>query len=340
MNILGIESSCDDTAIGIVNERGDILANIKATHLEENLRYGGVVPEITARAHLNTIQQVLQEALTQSGLSISQIDGIAATCGPGLIGGVLVGAMMGKALSLKHNKPFYAVNHLEGHALMPTMTETLTFPYLLLLASGGHTQVLLVEGLGRYQLLGTTLDDALGECFDKVGKMMGLSYPAGPAIETLATKGDAQRFNLPRPLWKKPGCDFSFSGLKTAVRHAIEKITPLSDQDKADVAASFQHTVQVVLKERITSALKFAPHVSALVVSGGVAANKALRQTLEECAASNGIPFCAPPISLCTDNGVMIAWAGLQMAQAGKESALSFKPRPRWPLIDLAPALS
>ncbi len=333
MIVLGIETSCDETAVAVVNDQREILSNVIFSQLDTHALYGGVVPEISARGHLDKITPVLDEALHQSGVSLNDIDGIAATCGPGLIGGVIVGAMTGKALSITQEKPFIAVNHLEGHALTPRLTDNVPYPYLLLLVSGGHCQLLVIEKLGHYKLLGQTLDDALGECFDKVGKLLDLSYPAGPKIEQYATNGDPGRFLFPRPLQHKPGYDFSFSGLKTAVRTTVRELGTLTAQDQSDVAASFQAAAGDVLEQRVSRAITGAPHIQHFVIAGGVAANMYLRSRLNILISqTNGMVFTAPPIHLCTDNGAMIAWAGLEHLQIGNVSPLDFPPRPRWPL--------
>jgi tRNA N6-adenosine threonylcarbamoyltransferase len=349
MRVLGIETSCDETAVAVVEAPngemgagrapiGRILANVVYSQLTEHRRFGGVVPEIAARAHLERIDGVLADALTEAGLALGDLDGIAATGGPGLIGGVMVGVMTAKALAFAHDKPFLAVNHLEGHALTVRLTEQVDFPYLLLLVSGGHCQLLTVRGPGDYTQLGTTIDDAAGECFDKTAKLLGLGFPGGPAIERLAKDGDPQRFALPRPLWRKPGCDFSFSGLKTAVRQAVEKLPAGDKQAVADLCASFQRTVGDVLADRCANALALAPS-STLVVAGGVAANVYLRGRLEKTASEHGARLVAPPVKLCTDNGAMIAWAGLERLRLGMTDVLDFRPRPRWPLDGMSPGM-
>ena len=344
MRVLGIETSCDETAVAVVEASagggpvGRILANVVYSQLTEHRRFGGVVPEIAARAHLERIDGLVQEALTEAGLGLADLDGIAATGGPGLIGGVLVGVMTAKALAFAHDKPFLAVNHLEGHALSVRLTEDVAFPYLLLLVSGGHCQLLTVQGPGDFTRLGTTIDDAVGECFDKTAKLLGLGFPGGPAIEKAALGGDPQRFALPRPMWRKPGCDFSFSGLKTAVRQTIEKLDRGDSRAVTDLCASFQRTVGDVLADRCANALAVAP-LSTLVVAGGVAANVYLRGRLETLAVSRGARLVAPPVRLCTDNGAMIAWAGLERLRLGLVDGLDFRPRPRWPLdLTLDPA--
>lgn len=342
MRVLGIETSCDETAVAVVEApsgtapavnppMGRILSNVVYSQMTEHRRFGGVVPEIAARAHLERLDGLVTDALTEARLGLGELDGIAATGGPGLIGGVLVGVMTAKALAFAHDRPFLAVNHLEGHALSVRLTEDVAFPYLLLLVSGGHCQLLTVRGPGTFTRLGTTIDDAVGECFDKTAKLLGLGFPGGPAIERLAREGDTQRFALPRPMWKKPGCDFSFSGLKTAVRQTVEKLPAGDGRAVADLCASFQRTVGDVLADRCGNALALAPSPT-LVVAGGVAANLYLRDRLEETAARHGAKLVAPPVALCTDNGAMIAWAGLERLRLGMTDALDFRPRPRWPL--------
>ena len=293
MRVLGIETSCDETAVAVVEAPagtqavGRILSNTVYSQLTEHRRFGGVVPEIAARAHLERIDGLVAQALDEAGLGLADLDGIAATGGPGLIGGVMVGVMTAKALAFAHDKPFIAVNHLEGHALSVRLTEPVAFPYLLLLVSGGHCQLLTVRGPGDFTRLGTTIDDAAGECFDKTAKLLGLGFPGGPAVEKAAVGGDPRRFALPRPMWRKPGCDFSFSGLKTAVRQTVEKLPADDPQAIADLCASFQRTVGDVFADRCANALALAPS-STLVVAGGVAANVYLRGRLEEIAASHG----------------------------------------------------
>ena len=342
MRVLGIETSCDETAVAIVEapagtaSGGQILANVVYSQLTEHRRFGGVVPEIAARAHLERLDGLVAEALAEAKLGLADLDGIAATGGPGLIGGVMVGVMTAKALAFAHDKPFLAVNHLEGHALSVRLTENVAFPYLLLLVSGGHCQLLTVRGPGDFTRLGTTIDDAVGECFDKTAKLLGLGFPGGPAVERAAKGGDPHRFTLPRPMWKKPGCDFSFSGLKTAVRQTVEKLPAGDAAAISDLCASFQRTVGDVLADRCSNALALAPSPT-LVVAGGVAANLYLRSRLEEVAARHGAKLVAPPVKLCTDNGAMIAWAGLERLRLGQSDGLDFRPRPRWPLDPTAP---
>ncbi|MGF1625597.1 MAG: tRNA (adenosine(37)-N6)-threonylcarbamoyltransferase complex transferase subunit TsaD [Alphaproteobacteria bacterium] len=352
MNILGIETSCDETAAAVVCDAAEIGARVRASvvfsQLAEHAPYGGVVPEIAARSHVTRLDGIVAQALAEAGMDLGSIDGIAATAGPGLIGGVLVGVSLAKALALATDRPFIAVNHLEGHALTARLTGDVAFPYLLLLVSGGHCQILLVEGLGRYRVLGTTIDDAIGEAFDKTAKMLGLPYPGGPSLELAARSGDPGRFRLPRPMTGRPGCDFSFSGLKTAVRRAIQTLgTPrgsLGEREIADLCAGFQEAVGAVLVDRLTNAVAAcrALGVAAptLVVAGGVAANQALRAQLQDLAARSGLRFVAPPIALCTDNAAMIAWAGLERLRGGQSDDLAFKALPRWPLDSLAPPVA
>nr|WP_316656734.1 tRNA (adenosine(37)-N6)-threonylcarbamoyltransferase complex transferase subunit TsaD [uncultured Gellertiella sp.] len=348
--LLGIETSCDETAASVVlrheDGRGEILSNVILSQLEEHSAYGGVVPEIAARAHVEALDTLIGEALLQSGHRLVDLDGIAATSGPGLIGGLIVGLMTAKAMARAAEKPLYAINHLEGHALTARLTDNLAFPYLMLLVSGGHTQLILVRGIGDYERWGTTIDDALGEAFDKTAKLLGLAYPGGPAVERMAAGGDPKRFAFPRPLAGEARLDFSFSGLKTAVRQAATAIAPLRDQDIADICASFQHAVSRTLRDRIGRGLaRFRtemPDVGqpALVVAGGVAANRALRATLDDLCTGGGFRFLAPPHVLCTDNAAMIAWAGLERIAAGLPAdGLDVEPRSRWPLDQRAQTL-
>ncbi len=335
--VLGIESSCDETAAAILAPDGAILAEVVRSQLAEHVAFGGVVPEIAARAHLAHLGALVRRVLDEAGLSPGDLGGIAATSGPGLIGGLVVGASFAKGIALACRKPFVAVNHLEAHALTPRLPSLGTapeFPYLLLLLSGGHCQCVAVEGLGRYRRLGTTLDDAVGEAFDKSAKILGLGWPGGPALERLAATGDAARAPLPRPLFGRPGCDFSFSGLKTAV--AQKAARAMSDQDRADLAAGFQAAVAAVLGDRAAHALALLPGATAIVVAGGVAANGAVRAALARVAAGAGLPLVAPPIRLCTDNAVMVAWAGIERLRAGLTDPVGHAPRPRWPLESLA----
>jgi N6-L-threonylcarbamoyladenine synthase len=342
MILLGIETSCDETAAAVVRDDRRVLAERLLSQVDAHRPYGGIVPEIAARAHLDHVDRLVGEAMAEAGVRFDQLDGVAATGGPGLIGGVIVGVMTGKAIAAVTGKPFLAVNHLEGHALSVRLVAEVPFPYLLLLVSGGHCQLLAVEGVGRYRRLGTTVDDAAGEAFDKCAKLLGLGYPGGPAIECAAREGDPGRFALPRPLLGRAGCDFSFSGLKTAVRQAIEALPDApGPRDVADLAASFQAAVADVLADRAAHALDLFraryPGGGTLVVAGGVAANQTLRTRLEATAGDYGFRFLAPPQRLCTDNATMIAWAGIERLRLGLTDALDFAPRPRWPLDPTAP---
>ncbi len=332
MIILGIETSCDETAAAIVTDKQEILANVLFSQIATHQKFGGVVPEVGARAHLDSLPSIIQETLRVSNFSLDQVDGIAATCGPGLIGGVIVGSMMAKAIALFYQKPFIAVNHLEAHALTARLTHTVDFPYLLLLVSGGHCQLLQVNGVGDYTELGTTLDDAVGESFDKVARMLGLPYPGGPEIEKAALLGNSARFDFPRPLLNQKTLNFSFSGLKTAVRYALEKISIITDQDRYDIAASFQQAVMEILGTRVRQVLEEHPGLKRFVIAGGVASNQKIRSYLEKEALEKSVEFFVPPPSLCTDNGAMVAWAGVEYFRLGKISSLDFDPRPRWPL--------
>ncbi|MDR1693749.1 MAG: tRNA (adenosine(37)-N6)-threonylcarbamoyltransferase complex transferase subunit TsaD [Lactobacillaceae bacterium] len=346
MIVLGIESSCDETAAAIVNDKKEVLSETLLSQ-QEHKAFGGVVPEIAARAHLEHIDDIIEDCIAKSGVNIKDIDAIAATAGPGLIGGVVVGVMAAKALALALNKPFIAVNHLEGHSLIARLSNDISFPYLLLLTSGGHCQILIVKGVGSYEKLGSTIDDAAGEAFDKVAKMLNLGYPGGPIIEKMADKGDANRFVLPRPMINSGDFNMSFSGLKTAVRKIIESSSPdgtmehaiLSPKDTEDLCAGFQAAVTDCLAKKLDTAMKYFkknyPAGKDAVVSGGVAANTYLRSHLLQTAEKNDLIFSAPPIRLCTDNGVMIAWAGLERFQKGLINKLDFKPRPRWPLEEI-----
>src|SRR5690606_24041469 len=321
-----------------------IVSHSLFSQLREHAPYGGVVPEIASRAHIEHLDGLIAECLDHAGLKLADLDAIAATAGPGLIGGVMVGLMTAKTLAYAANRPLIAVNHLEGHALSVRLSDDVPFPYLLLLVSGGHCQFLVVEDVGRYRRLGTTIDDAAGEAFDKTAKLLGLGYPGGPAIERLAKQGNASRFDLPKPLKGRPGCDFSFSGLKTAVRLALEGCEPeVTEQDKADLAASFQRTVMEVILDRAKNAIAAldASHGAQgkhFVVAGGVAANRALRDGLVALAQRSGMVFTAPPMNLCTDNGAMIAWAGIERFRRGMIDDLEAPARARWPLDAAAAA--
>jgi N6-L-threonylcarbamoyladenine synthase len=350
LRALGIETSCDETAAAIVEMTGDggrILANVVLSQIAEHSAFGGVVPEIAARAHVEALDGVIEAALADAGVEFADLDAIAATAGPGLIGGLIVGLMTGKALAAATGLPLIPVNHLEAHALTARLTDGTDFPYLLLLVSGGHTQIVLVRGVGRYERWASTIDDALGEAFDKTAKLLGLPYPGGPAVEEAATRGNPRRFAFPRPLRGEARPDFSFSGLKTAVRQAANELAPLSNTDIDDICASFQQAIADTLHERVGRSLeRFRaefPEIAgpALVVAGGVAANNAIRATLEALSTDHGMRLVAPPAELCSDNGAMIAWAGLERLREGlvDDDALALAPRPRWPLDEAAPPL-
>jgi N6-L-threonylcarbamoyladenine synthase len=343
MLVLGIETTCDETAAAVVKRQEDgcavILSNVVLSQIAEHAAFGGVVPEIAARAHVEALDRIIAAAMADAGQDFSALDGVAAAAGPGLIGGVIVGLTTAKAIALVHEKPLIAVNHLEAHALTARLTDGATFPYCLFLASGGHTQIVAVRGVGDYVRLGTTRDDAIGEAFDKTAKLLGLGYPGGPRVEQEAARGDAGRFTLPRPMIGRQDADFSLSGLKTAVRLEAEKIAPLSDQDVADLCASFQRAVVETVIDRLRHGLRLfrgrfgTP--SALVASGGVAANAAIRAALMTLAAEDGVPLVVPPPALCTDNGAMIAWAGAERLAYGLCDRLDAAPRARWPLAQV-----
>ncbi|WP_027170636.1 tRNA (adenosine(37)-N6)-threonylcarbamoyltransferase complex transferase subunit TsaD [Methylobacterium sp. 10] len=344
MNVLGIETTCDETAASIVmpgeDGRGRILSNEVLSQIAEHAAYGGVVPEIAARAHVEVLDRLVVRALDTAGMKLSQVDGIAVAAGPGLIGGVLIGLVTAKTLSLVARKPLIAVNHLEAHALTARLTDGIGFPYLLLLASGGHTQLVAVKGVGDYVRLGTTVDDAIGEAFDKVAKLLGLGYPGGPEVERMAETGNPERFALPRPMLGRREPNFSLSGLKTALRIEAERLTPLSGADVADLCASFQAAVVDVVVDRVRVALRefgaMAGHPTALVAAGGVAANGAIRRALTTQANEAGLAFVAPPLSLCGDNGAMIAWAGIERLRLGLVDDLTAPARARWPFAEAA----
>jgi N6-L-threonylcarbamoyladenine synthase len=346
MIVLGIETTCDETAAAVVERsedgHGTILSNIILSQINEHAAFGGVVPEIAARAHVEALDLIIAEAMQQSGRGFDQIDGIAAAAGPGLIGGVIVGLTTAKAMALVMRKPLIAINHLEAHALTARLTDSTPFPYCLFLASGGHTQIVAVRGIGDYVRIGTTQDDAIGEAFDKTAKLLGLGYPGGPQVEKEAARGDANRFALPRPMHGRKEADFSLSGLKTALRLEAEKIAPLNDQDVADLCASFQRAVVEVVLDRLRAGLRLfrakfgAP--TALVAAGGVAANQAIRKVLHRLAFEIGTALVVPPLELCTDNGAMIAWAGCERLALGLTDTLDVAPRARWPLDEIAAA--
>ncbi len=348
---LGIESSCDETSAAIVDSDRNILSHIIYSQIPEHQKYGGVVPELAARAHILAIDDVIRQTLSAAGKTIADIDVIAATAGPGLIGGVLVGWMAATGIAQATGKPLVAVNHLEGHALVPRLHAAaangadgkiaVDFPYLLMLASGGHCQILLVRGVGQYELIGQTLDDSAGEAFDKVAKMLGLGYPGGPVVDARARDGNPNAFKFPRPLCDKPGCDFSFSGIKTAARTFLDKTPEAARDDKFinDFCASFQAAVVDCIINRLTNALRdgrvMAAAPKTLVVAGGVAKNSAIRSAMEKLSAQYNMTFAAPPMNLCTDNGAMIAWAGIENYRVGRIVRTPIAPRPRWPLMDL-----
>nr|WP_070960424.1 tRNA (adenosine(37)-N6)-threonylcarbamoyltransferase complex transferase subunit TsaD [Hyphomonas sp. Mor2] len=347
VTLLGIETSCDETAAAVLRRhadgRSEILAETVHSQIEEHAPYGGVVPEIAARAHADIADSVIAQTLEASGCNLADMDAVAATSGPGLIGGVMVGMMTGKALALAAGKPFIPINHLEGHALSPRIAEACPFPYLLLLVSGGHCQFLEVTGLGAYRRLGSTIDDAAGEAFDKLAKTLGIGFPGGPAVERLARQGDASRFDLPRPLLNRPDLDLSFAGLKTAAARVVEK-EALDEQGRADLCAAFQLAVTECLAGKTERALAaFQSHFSdaqRLVVAGGVAANQTIRAALEHVARAAGARLIAPPLRHCTDNAVMIAQAGAERLQTGMVTGmgLDFAARPRWPLDEASAA--
>jgi N6-L-threonylcarbamoyladenine synthase len=344
MIALGIETSCDETAAAVVDNETAvprIRSNLVRSQLSEHAAFGGVVPEIAARAHLDHLEPLLRRALDDAGTSLAEVDAVAAAAGPGLIGGLIVGTMMAKGIAWAAGKPFIAINHLEAHALSVRLIASVDFPYLLLLVSGGHCQLLACLGVGRFTRLGTTLDDAAGEAFDKAAKLIGLDYPGGPAIERAAKGGDARSFVLPRPLLGRPGCDFSFSGLKTAVRRITLEHIPLSPQDQADIAAAVETAICDTLCDRTSNAIAWfcvnCPQGTTLVAAGGVAANGRLRQRLADLAEVAGLDFVAPPPALCTDNAAMVAWAGIERLRLGLVDDLAAAPRPRWPLDAAAP---
>jgi N6-L-threonylcarbamoyladenine synthase len=343
MVVLGIETTCDETAAAVVERPdpgpGKILSNIVLSQVSEHAAFGGVVPEIAARAHVEALDLIIAEAMAAAGRSFAQLDGIAAAAGPGLIGGLIVGLTTAKAIALVIERPLIAVNHLEAHALTARLTDGTAFPYCLFLASGGHTQIVAVRGVGDYVRLGTTLDDAIGEAFDKTAKLLGLTYPGGPQVEKEALDGNPARFALPRPMLGKLNADFSLSGLKTALRLEAEKIAPISAQDVRDLCASFQQAVVDVVADRLRCGLKMfrarfgVP--TALVAAGGVAANEAIRKVLQRVAFEVGSTLVVPPAELCTDNGAMIAWAGAERLALGLCDTLDTAPHPRWPLADV-----
>ncbi len=346
MRVLGIETTCDETAAAVVRLQpgggGEILSNEVMSQIAEHAAYGGVVPEIAARAHIEVLDRLVVRALERAGVRLADLDGVAAAAGPGLIGGVIVGLTMAKALALASRKPFIAVNHLEAHALTARLTDNLSFPYLLLLVSGGHTQLVAVKGVGDYVRLGSTVDDAVGEAFDKVAKLLGLPYPGGPQVEIAAARGDPTRFDFPRPMQGRAKPDFSLSGLKTAVRLEAQRISAPSGRDVADLCASFQAAVVDTLIDRSRAGLRLFRETvgpcDAMVVAGGVGANGAIRRALGRFCGESGLKLVLPPPHLCTDNGAMIAWAGIERLSLGLTDDMTFAGRPRWPLDSNAEA--
>ena len=339
ITFLGIETSCDETAAAVIreNDKGtaDILSNVVSSQIEEHRKFGGVVPELAARAHLENIEYIIDSALKVSKISIDKLDGIAATAGPGLIVCLTVGLNIGKSIAAFSNKPFIGVNHLEGHALSPKLNSNLNYPYLLLLISGGHSQYLSVQNLGKYKRLGTTIDDALGEAFDKTAKLLGVEFPGGPQIEILAKKGDPEKYDLPKPIFSKGGCNLSFAGLKTAVLKISKTIK--SDQDKYDLAASFQKTIEEILYKKTKIAFTEFEKINKLnekifVVAGGVAANKKIRSMLINLCEENNYKSIFPPIEFCGDNAAMIAMVGLEKFKINQFNNLDYPAKPRWPL--------
>jgi N6-L-threonylcarbamoyladenine synthase len=351
LTFLGIESSCDDTAAAIVRQRPaaapEILSSVVEGQVALHAAFGGVVPEIAARAHAERLDHCVEAALSEAGVALHDLDGIAVTAGPGLIGGVLSGVMLAKGLAAATGLPMVGVNHLAGHALTPRLTDGLPFPYLMLLVSGGHCQFLIAEGPEQFRRLGGTIDDAPGEAFDKTAKLLGLTQPGGPAVEAEAKLGDDRRFAFPRPLLDRPGCDMSFSGLKTALLRARDALIAaqggITVQDRRDLCAGFQRAVALVLAEKTRRALQgyleLSPSRPAFAVAGGVAANGTIRAMLETVCAENGTEFLAPPLRLCTDNAAMIAWAGMERFRLGARDDASLVARPRWPLDQSAPAM-
>ena len=343
MIVLGIETTCDETAAAVVERPqagpGNILSNIVLSQVNEHVAFGGVVPEIAARAHVEALDVIIAKAMADAQLSFVALDGIACAAGPGLIGGVIVGLTTAKAIALVAEKPLIAVNHLEAHALTARLTDNTPFPYCLFLASGGHTQIVAVLGVGHYVRLGTTVDDAIGEAFDKTAKLLGLGYPGGPLVEKEALAGNPARFALPRPMLGRTHADFSLSGLKTALRIEAERIAPLSDEDVRDLCASFQQSVSDVVADRLRVGLKLFRErygqPTALVAAGGVAANETIRKVLQRIAFEAGTSLVVPPAALCTDNGAMIAWAGAERLSLGLTDGLDVKPHARWPLSEV-----
>ncbi len=341
--ILGIESSCDETAVALIRENNEgnpeILSNIVSSQVDIHKEFGGVVPELAARAHVEKIDLIAKKALDESGVNLNDVDAVAATAGPGLIVCLSVGLNFGKAIAASLKKPFIAVNHLEGHALSPKLNSKINYPYLLLLISGGHSQYLNVEGLGKYKRLGTTIDDAVGEAFDKTAKLLGIEFPGGPQIEVLAKRGDPSKFDLPRPIINKGGCNLSFAGLKTAILRITKKIK--TRQDKYNLAASFQKTIEEILYKKTKIAFREFKKINKskknlFVIAGGVAANKKIRVSLESLSKEENFESVFPPINLCSDNAAMIAMVGLERFKKKQFNNLDFSPKPRWQLDENA----
>lgn len=345
--VLGIETSCDETAAAVVRRgadgRGEILSNLVRSQIDDHAAFGGVVPEIAARAHVEILDQLIAAAMRDARLGWADLSGIAATAGPGLAGGLLVGLTTAKAIALVHDLPLIGLNHLEAHALTVGLTDNVPPPYLMLIVSGGHSQFIIVRDVGAYERLGTTVDDALGEAFDKTAKLLGLGYPGGPAVEQAAATGDAGRFDFPTPMVGRAEPHFSFAGLKTAVRQAANALAPASDQDISDICASFQRAAVATVADRAATAMRLYQQRAGLdaprhfVVAGGVAANATLRAALEQVSAANGFSVYVPPPALCTDNAVMVAWAGALWLARGRADPLDAPARARWPLDANAP---
>ncbi len=340
MKVLGIETSCDETAVAIVDDKKNILANKILSQVDLYQKFGGIVPEIAARSHVEFLPQLLEEALLDANIELKDIDAIAATGGPGLIGGVMVGVVYAKTIASIMKKKFIAINHLEGHTLTIRITEDINYPYLLLLVSGGHCQIVIVEELGKYYIIGRTIDDAVGEAFDKVAKMLNLGYPGGPIVEKFAKSGNKKAYQLPKPLMKKGEHNFSFSGLKTAVRNQIIKLDKINEQKKADICASFQYTIAEILTNKLLKSIRLFgtkfPNSKNVIISGGVAANLYIRNKLESAIGHLGYKLFYPPIDLCTDNAVMIAWTAIERLKKGESSSLDFEPKSRWQLDEIS----
>ncbi len=344
ITFLGIETSCDETAAAVIRENdngtADILSNIVSSQVSEHKKFGGVVPELAARAHLENIEFVINSAIKKSRVSINEIDGVAATAGPGLIVCLTIGLNIGKSIATFSNKPFIGINHLEGHALSPGLENNIKFPYLLLLISGGHTQFLIIKDINKYEQLGTTIDDALGEAFDKTAKMLDLGYPGGPSVEKFSNLGDKNFFKLPEPIINKAGCNLSFAGLKTAVLRESKKIN--DDKMKYNLAASFQNTINKILYKKTKIAVEIFREKTGtkevkLIVAGGVAANKTIRENLSKLSKEMGFKTIYPSIEFCGDNAAMIAWAAIQRFKRNILSDINLSPKSRWPLDEKAP---